>query len=66
MVEPARITCAEIGINRYVWNEAVQVMGAFAAAILVMVTEINQQHPERPVLNPEGFLRGMIYAARAG
>ena len=66
LVEAARVTCAEIGINRYVWNEAVQVMGAFAAAISVMVTDVNQEHPERPVLNPGGFLRGMIQAAKAG
>ena len=66
LVEAARITCVEIGINRYVWNEAVQVMGAFAAAISVMVTDVNQQHPERPVLNPGGFLRGMISAAKSG
>ncbi|MEH6633079.1 MAG: plasmid replication protein RepC [Halopseudomonas aestusnigri] len=66
LVEAAWVTCAEIGINRYVWNEAVQVMGALAAAISVMVTDVNQQHPERPVLNPGGFLRGMIKAAKAG
>ncbi len=66
LVEAARVTCAEIGINRYVWNEAVQVMGVFAAAISVMVTDVNQRHPEQPVLNPGGFLRGMISAAKAG
>ena len=66
LVEAARVTCAEIGINRYVWNEAVQVMGAFAAATSVMITDVNQQHPERPVLNPGGFLRGMIKTAKAG
>ena len=66
LMEAARITCAEIGINQYVWNEAVQVMGAVSAAISVIVTDVNQQHPEKPVLNPGGFFRGMISAAKAG
>ncbi|WP_020592826.1 plasmid replication protein RepC [Kiloniella laminariae] len=66
IVDAAQIMCHELGINRHAWTEAVSEMGRLSAAVCVLIADKNQYHPEFPIRNPGGFLRGMINKAKSG
>jgi len=64
LVEAARLTCLDIGINRHVWNEAVQVMGPYAAAVSILIIDKKKSCLDNPIKNAGGYLRGMISSAK--
>lgn len=66
LVEAARLTCLDIGINRHVWNEAVQIMGSYAAAVAILLIDVKRSCPDNPVHNVGAYLRGMISSAKNG
>ncbi|KKJ75212.1 hypothetical protein WH95_19525 [Kiloniella litopenaei] len=66
IVDAAGAMCHELGINRHAWVEAITVMGRLSAAACVLIADKNQYHPDNPVRNPGGFLRGMVDKARKG
>lgn len=56
----------ELGINNSAWHDACQCMGRDVAAMCVIITDANRDHPQIRVRNPGGYLRGMTNAYRAG
>ena len=56
----------EIGINISAWADACRIMGRDVAAMCVIITDANRDHPQIRVRNPGGYLRGMTNAYRAG
>ena len=56
----------ELGINISAWADACQVMGRDVAAMCVIITDANRDHPQIRVRNPGGYLRGMTKAYRTG
>ena len=57
---------AEIGISPDAWTQAVHEMGRPAAAATILLLDANRAHPERPVMNPGGALRGIVQKFRTG
>ena len=56
----------ELGINPSAWDECVEVMGLFRAAMCVFVIDANRDHPIRPVQKPGGALRAFTRLHAAG
>ena len=56
----------ELGINLSAWSDACHTMGRDVAAMCVIITDANRDHPQIRVRNPGGYLRGMTSAYRAG
>ena len=56
----------ELGISNSAWSDACQTMGRDLAAMCVIITDVNRDHPQIRVRNPGGYLRGMTNAHRTG
>ena len=56
----------QLGVNGSAWQEAVDAMGDFRAALCVLVTDANRDHPATPVRNPGGHLRALARRYRSG
>ncbi|MGB3313374.1 MAG: replication initiation protein RepC [Albidovulum sp.] len=56
----------ELGINHSAWDEAAEEMGDYRAALCVIITDANLDHPRTPVRNPGGHLRAMTRRHRQG
>ena len=63
IVEAAEYLRHDLDISRPAWVDACAVMGRNAAAIAVLIIDRNRSHPDHPVLNPGGVLRGMVLRA---
>ena len=63
ITEAAEYSCHDLGINRSAWVDAVAVMGRNAAAIAVLIIDVNKNHPTHPIKSAGGVLRGMTIAA---
>ena len=61
-----RAILPELGINISAWADACRIMGRDVAAMCVIITDANRDHPKIRVRNPGGYLRGMTSAFRAG
>lgn len=55
-----------LGISGSAWSEAVDAMGDFRAALCVLVTDANRDHPATPVRKPGGHLRALTRRHQAG
>lgn len=66
VIEAAHDMLAPLGINYSAWRAACGVMGRHGAALCVLVLDANRDHPQSPVRNPGGALRGMLRAHRGG
>ncbi|ATG37951.1 MAG: hypothetical protein HEP70_19210 [Rhodobiaceae bacterium] len=62
MIDAAHDMLAVLGINYSAWATACNVMGRLGATLCVLVLDANRDHPQTPVRNPGGVLRGMIRA----
>jgi len=58
--------CHKMGIGRFAWVKACEIMGETAAAVAVLIIDRNRKHPFIPVVNPGGVLRGMTAKAKIG
>ena len=54
----------ELGISSSAWSDACQTMGRGVAAMCVIITDANRDHPQIRVRNPGGYLRGLTQAYR--
>ena len=63
ITEAAEYSCHDLGINRSAWVDAVAVMGRNAAAIAILIIDVNKNHPTHPIKSAGGVLRGMTIAA---
>ena len=55
-----------LGISGPAWRDAVDTMGDFRAALCVLVTDANRDHPNTPVRKPGGHLRALTRRHQAG
>ncbi|WP_170565921.1 replication initiation protein RepC [Ruegeria atlantica] len=55
-----------LGIHSSAWQEAVDQMGDFAAALCVLIIDNNVAHPDTPIQSPGGVLRAMTARHQAG
>ena len=55
-----------LGVSSQAWSGAVRVMGRDAAALSLMILDVNRAHPSVPVRNVAGALRAMTRRAEAG
>lgn len=55
-----------LGISGAAWRDAVEVMGDFRAALCVLVTDANRDHPLTPIRRPGGHLRALTQRHRVG
>lgn len=66
IIDAAHDMLTPLGINYSAWRGACGAMGRHAAALCILVLDANRDHPQTPVRNPGGFLRGMIRAQKRG
>lgn len=66
IVEAAYSLLPTLGISRSAWIEACMILGRDGAALAVMIIDRKTQDPEKPILNPGGYLRGMTARAKEG
>ena len=66
IIDAAHDMLTPLGINYSAWRAACGAMGRHAAALCILVLDANRDHPQTPVRNPGGFLRGMIRAQKRG
>lgn len=66
VIEAAHDMLCPLGINYSAWRLACGVMGRHAAALCVLLLDANRDHPQTPVRNAGGALRGMIRAHQRG
>lgn len=55
-----------LGISGAAWADAAETMGDFRAALCVLVTDANRDHPLTPIRRPGGHLRALTQRHRAG
>ena len=55
-----------LGISGAAWTEAAEEMGDFRAALCVLITDANRDHPITPIRKPGGHLRALTQRHRAG
>ena len=55
-----------LGISGAAWEDAVETMGDFRAALCVLITDANRTHPVTPIRSPGGHLRALTQRHRAG
>lgn len=55
-----------LGISGAAWRDAVDAMGDFRAALCVLVTDANRDHPATPIRKPGGHLRALTRRHRVG
>jgi replication initiation protein RepC len=55
-----------LGISGAAWRDAVDTMGDFRAALCVLITDANRDHPVTPIRKPGGHLRGLTRRHQAG
>ena len=55
-----------LGISGAAWRDAAETMGDFRAALCVLVTDANRDHPLTPIRKPGGHLRALTHRHRAG
>ncbi len=55
-----------LGISGPAWRDAVDSMGDLRAAICVLITDANRDHPVTPVRRPGGHLRALTQRHRSG
>jgi replication initiation protein RepC len=55
-----------LGISGPAWRDAVDAMGDLRAAICVLITDANRDHPVTPVRKPGGHLRALTQRHRSG
>jgi len=55
-----------LGVPEATWREAVAVMGQHAAALSLMLLDVNRYRPDNPVRNVTGALRAMTRRAERG
>lgn len=55
-----------LGISGAAWRDAAETMGDFRAALCVLVTDANRDHPLTPIRRPGGHLRALTQRHRAG
>ena len=56
----------DLGIGPEGWTDAVQTMGGAMATLALVLADARREHPDDPVRNPGGYLRGMTRAYRRG
>ena len=56
----------DLGISVDGWTDAIQTMGGPLATLALVLTDARREHPDDPVKNPGGYLRGMTQAHRRG
>ncbi len=66
MIDAAHDMLAFLGINYSAWQSACYELGRLGATLCVLVLDANRDHPQTPVRNPGGALRGMIRAHKRG
>ncbi|SFQ68626.1 replication initiation protein RepC [Roseivivax halotolerans] len=66
IIDAAHDMLTPLGINYSAWRGACGAMGRHVAALCVLVLDANRDHPQTPVRNPGGFLRGMVRAHKRG
>lgn len=55
-----------LGISGPAWRDAVDAMGNLRAAICVLITDANRDHPVTPVRRPGGHLRALTQRHQSG
>jgi replication initiation protein RepC len=55
-----------LGISGPAWRDASETMGDFRAALCVLVTDANRDHPVTPIRKPGGHLRALTRRHQAG
>ena len=55
-----------LGISGAAWEDAVETMGGFRAALCVLITDANRNHPVTPIRKPGGHLRALTQRHRTG
>jgi replication initiation protein RepC len=55
-----------LGISGAAWRDASETMGDFRAALCVLVTDANRDHPTTPIRKPGGHLRALTRRHQAG
>lgn len=65
-VMAAQTRLRPLGVPEALWREAVAVMGQEAAALSLMILDVNRRRPGTPVRNLPGALRGMARRAEEG
>ncbi len=58
--------CLSVSISGAAWREASETMGDFRAALCVLVTDANRDHPATPIRKPGGNLRALTRRHQAG
>jgi len=66
MIDAAHDMLSPLGINYSAWRSACSELGRLGATLCVLVLDANRDHPQTPVRNPGGALRGMIRAHKRG
>lgn len=54
-----------LGISGAAWGEAAETMGDLRAALCVLITDANRDHPLTPIRKPGGHLRALTQRHRA-
>jgi len=62
----AIILLRDLGIADVVWQEALEQLGSFRAALAVLIIDANRDHPVAPIRTPGAVLRTMVARDRAG
>lgn len=65
-VQAAIAMLRELGIHPTAWDDAVETMGDFAAALCVLVVDANMTHPVKPIRSPGATLRAFARLASKG
>jgi len=66
MIDAAHDMLSPLGINYSAWRSACGELGRLGATLCVLVLDANRDHPQTPVRNAGGALRGMIRAHKRG
>lgn len=66
IIKAAIMMRPELGISPSAWEEATEEMGAFAAALSLLVIDARRFDPVRPIRSPGGMLRAFTANHRAG
>ncbi len=56
----------QLGISGAAWADAAETMGDFRAALCVLITDANRNHPVTPIRRPGGHLRALTQRHRTG